>query len=209
MIINGNSKRILFKELEGDIYGLKALKQNSVSSFIDFGAAYGTVSILARLLHPSMKIFAVEPHQLTYSFLSTNVINLYISAVNIAFGTGVDFYLQKERKMLLCNHFSANPTHLNKVNSLSLSQFVSKYKIPTNSLAIKMDVEGAEWCIFENEGDMNIIHKCKLAAFEVHDNGTGNTVKKFFDLLKFEMADSHKVSINYLSKTLALIKASC
>jgi FkbM family methyltransferase len=81
----------MFKELSGDQYGLKNIPQDSISTFIDIGAAYGLVSILARLLHTKMRIIALEPHNTTCAYLSHNVSNMGIVTFNAAYGTGCYF----------------------------------------------------------------------------------------------------------------------
>jgi len=207
MIINGNSKRILFKELIGDNYGIKEIEQNSIHSMVDLGAAYGTISILSRLMHPQMKIVAVEPHAITYRSLCENIKNMDILSLNAAYGTGADFYLEKERKMLLCNHFTHIPSNSRKIKSVTLSEIVSRFKLDPDSLTIKMDTEGAEWYIFDNISDIQILKKSKLFAAEIHAKTIDRNINTFFTNIAKLFEDSHTLTITKTASCLGMVKA--
>ena len=74
MKLRGNSRRILFDELEDDSYELRTIPQNSIPNMIDIGANVGFISIYAKMLHPRMNIIAVEPHETTYQELKDKYI---------------------------------------------------------------------------------------------------------------------------------------
>lgn len=201
MKIHYNSRNVLFKELDGDQYGLKALPQNSIKHFIDIGAAYGMMSTLARLLHPEMKITAVEPHPETYKDLCFNVERLKIDTINAALGNGNKFYLQKERKMRLCNSFLQEKLEDNtETNSYSLNKIIELCKYNADDIAIKIDCEGAEWYMIDQ--DEEILKRIKLIGIEVH-----NDILDFYSWMIKLLGRTHEITIHNYSDTLGIIKA--
>jgi FkbM family methyltransferase len=201
MKIHYNSRNVLFKELDGDQYGLKALPQNSIKHFIDIGAAYGMMSIMARLLHPEMKITAIEPHPETYKDLCFNVERLKIGTINGALGNGSKFFLQKERKMRLCNSFLQEKKDDNtEVQSYSLIQLIALCKYDPSDLAIKMDCEGAEWYMINQ--DEEILKGIKLIGIEVH-----NDILNFYSWMTKQLGRTHEITVHNYSDTLGIIRA--
>ncbi|MFW6247188.1 MAG: FkbM family methyltransferase, partial [bacterium] len=162
MILRGNSRKILFQQLEGDQYLLKKISQNNIKYFLDIGANVGFISIMARMLHPKMKIFSVEPHPEVYKNLVDNVNRLKINTLNGAFGNGDSFYLLKSRKTDLCNSFTNENTGNYKINSYKLRDLINIFKIDAEDLWLKIDCEGAEKYMIGDEQSENILRKCKV-----------------------------------------------
>lgn len=207
MKIHYNSRNVLFRELEGDQYRLKDVPQNYLNFMLDIGAAYGLISIMARLLHPKMQIIAIEPHPETYIDLVSNVDRLKIKTMNCAFGDGSVFYLEKERKMRLCNSFSKQKNNTTKIQSHTLAEMVKLYKIDPSSLILKIDCEGAEWCMVGNREDEKIIKQSKVLAIEVHDKKGEYSVEGFYDWIGKLVDKTHSVRIDRRSHNLGVVTA--
>ena len=207
MKINLNSRNVLFRELKGDQYGLKALPQDSAKYFLDVGAAYGLISILARLLHPQMKIMAVEPHAETYADLVANVDHMQILTLNAALGTGAMFYLEKERKMKLCNSFGPEEKNTRAIQSFTLSELINKCNFKPEDTVIKMDCEGAEWNMIGNKNDEEIIKLCKLLALEVHNKKGERRIDDFYQWIVNLAGNTHEITVYNHSPTLGVVKA--
>lgn len=148
----------------------------SQNCILDLGAHIGFFSLYCNLINQNVKIFAFEPDERNFSFLKENL-NLNhvknVVAKNIAVGekTGLrDFYLSIDSH----NH-SFIPIKESiaskKVNVLSLKDILERYLLKNGILAVdlvKMDLEGAEFEIFENlEGD--VFSKIKNFYIEYHE----------------------------------------
>lgn len=207
MKINLNSRNVLFRELSGDNYGLKSIDQDSIGYMLDIGACYGIISLMARLLHPNMQITAIEPHPMSYIDLVDNCERMKIKTLNCALGNGEKFYLEKERKMRLCNSFKAETKDTISVNSYTLAELVKLSDVDISDLAIKIDVEGAEWYMIGNCKDEEIIKKCKLIAIEVHDKNKITPIDNFYSWFIGLLGLTHEIKIRKLSSNLGIIKA--
>lgn len=189
MILKGNCRRILFRELEGDQYFIKTIRQNSVKHFLDIGANVGLISIMARLLHPKMDIVSVEPHSIVYSRLQENIRNLRIGCLHSALGNGQTMYLQKDRKSHVCNEFTNEKSDSSSmsINSLTLYEMINKCRFNPSDLMLKVDVEGAEEFILEDDNSKKCLTQCKVFSAELHDKGKTTLdykIEGFYNLLK-------------------------
>lgn len=207
MKININSRNVLFRELKGDNYGLKSIEQDSIGYMLDIGACYGIISLMARLFHPNMQITAIEPHPMSYLDLVDNCNRMHIKTLNFALGNGEKFYLEKERKMRLCNSFKAETKDTVAIDSYTLAGLVKLSGVDDSDLAIKMDVEGAEWYMVGNCEDEEIIKKCKLIAIEVHDKNKTTLIDSFHSWFIGLLGLTHEINIRKLSSNLSIVKA--
>ena len=132
-----------------DCYHLKALKRElkKVNNIIDIGANQGLFTIAARQHFPNAKISCYEPNQYLLPILSPNAERLnskvYYEAVTkedckvfLEFG---------ETDMHTQTHLSAN----GEVTGTSLKKVIERAGGKVDLL--KMDCEGAEWDLFEDE----------------------------------------------------------
>jgi len=209
MIIHGNSRRVLFKDLKGDQYGLKGIPQDSVEGFLDIGANSGFVAILARFLHPEMKIVSVEPHPRVYADMVENVRNLEIKTMQLALGSGVPFYLYKERKMDLCNHFGPDTGPAGqsvKVDSASLDEIVRRSGVREESLGIKIDAEGAERHLLGHGPSEKIIQGSAFFTGEFHADGELE-VKDYFSWVLDILQSTHIVTLERMARGLGIVRA--
>ncbi|MFW6121941.1 MAG: FkbM family methyltransferase [Petrotogales bacterium] len=206
MKLRSNSRRILFGELEGDNYLLKSIEQDSVKYFLDIGANVGFISIMARMLHPKMKIFSVEPHPDVYENLIDNVEHLRIKTLNGALGNGNIFYLLKSRKTDLCNSFTDKKTENHSIQSYTLGSLVRKFKIDVDDLRIKIDCEGAEKYMIGDEQSENILRKCKVCAIEVHDK-IDNDSSRFMNWFIKILENTHTINISRQCRSLLMLNA--
>lgn len=173
MILERRCRQILYRELEADEYFLRRLPPKSIGYFIDIGANVGFISILMKLLNPSSKVLAIEPHPRVYSQLVENVSNLDINTLNCAIGNGKPFYLFKERKTDLCNEFNENVSGNVSIQSKTLSEIILDLRYPVNDLFLKIDCEGGEYYILEDVNSEQILKQCKVIAIELHPKNGG------------------------------------
>jgi len=206
MKLRSNSRRILFNELEGDNYLLKSIKQDSVKYFLDIGANVGFISIMARMLHPKMRIFSVEPHPDVYENLIDNVEHLRIKTLNGAFGDGSVFYLLKSRKTDLCNSFTDKKTGNYSIRSYTLDSLVREFNIEVEDLWIKIDCEGAEKYMINDQLSENILRRCKVCAIEVHDK-IDNDSNMFMNWFVKTLENTHTINISRQSRSLLMLTA--
>lgn len=209
MKLHSNSRRVLFKDLKGDQYGLKELTQDSVKGFLDIGANSGFVSITARILHPEMKIVAVEPHPRVYADMVDNVSRLQIKTMNVALGDGSTFYLLKERKMDLCNHFTPEPGIAGKavpIQSMRLDDVLRRSGLDPSSLCVKVDCEGAEEYLVGHLPSEKIIVGSTLFCGEFHTN-QARDITGYFKWVLDLLQGTHTVTIERTAIGLGRVKA--
>lgn len=214
MILRGNCRKILYGELEGDQYYLKRLPQNSVRNFIDLGANVGLISILAKLLHPKMRITAIEPHKEIFKGLVENVKNLgYIKCINLALGNGQRMYLEKERKSNVCNTFKVEKSKYSykytelSIKSKTLYDIINITKYDIFNTMIKVDCEGAEEYILLDENSRNIVKKSKVFVAELHDTDSMRLQEKVIEFEKLFKKTHHiELNVNLTGNLIAVRK---
>ena len=202
MIIPRRCLKLIKNDLRTGGYLINSLPTNSIKGIIDIGACYGIFSILARLLHPDSKILAVEPHPQSYASLVENTSNLGIDTLNVAYGNGKSFILEKERKTPLCNRYNLSDNLSdNIVKSYTLAQILHKGRMDPSLTLIKLDCEGAEKYLLE---EPEVISKVKVLSFEVHKT-SGLNLKDFFIKIHDILYISHHLSIVYSTSKLGFI----
>jgi len=208
MKIHSNTRVTLFKQLNnnsGASYFLKKIPHNSIPNMIDIGANIGMISLMAKILHPEMRIFAFEPHPRTFEELNSNVDGMKISTFNLALGNGETFYLAKQRKMDLCNKFSVKEDVLKeetiKVQSLKIQDIFKKIKIKPEETLLKIDCEGAESFMVGDKDAENILRRTKMVAMETHGGMRVRTMEYiswFVDILSRShvlVIDRHELTL--------------
>jgi len=210
MKLHSNTRRVLFEELKQECYGLKMISQDSIPNMIDIGANVGMLSIMARLLHPHMNIFAFEPHEETFKDLKENVDNLRIKTYRYAFGNGDVFYLTKERKMDLCNSFSTEKNIINKtqeIQSLDLEQIFKMVSVEPEDTFLKIDCEGAETFMVDCPKSIELLKRTKLVAMEAHEKDAVIKLKPFIEWFMKTMWGTHTVIIDKQTSVVAKLLA--
>lgn len=202
MKIERNTRKIISNNLKGDCYLLKRIPQDSVGSFLDIGACVGVFSMLARLLHPSMKICCVEPHPTSFQMLQDNISNLKIKSLNVALGHGETYYLKKERSSRVCNTFTPNRSdHSNiEIPSRNLRQLIRAFKLNADDLGIKIDCEGAESTLVRDRRAIKLIRRCKFFAAELHTDGKNVKSNVYSEWVHSKFSDTHDICFTKVSE---------
>jgi len=147
---------------------------------VDAGSNIGASVVYFRLLYPDAKIYAIEPHPGCLELLNLNASVHQITVLPAALSAHDEirkFYFNIE-------HWSASLFDRNRggdgvdVQCLSLSTVMSGNNINCIDI-LKMDIEGAEFEIFENYKEKD---KIKLLLGELHPKITGKSFE-YFNLL--------------------------
>jgi len=165
-----NFKHIVLR----DLYRIGEWPCNYFDYIFDIGAHIGIFSTMMRFKHPQSKIIAVEPNKKALSILDQNTIMLDIDLVNKAIGNGQIFYLHEKAKSLGQVAFSDSETTLNSIESISLYDlFVDYGATILDKYLIKMDCEGGEVYVFEDERSKEILQYASHICMEVHFDEKG------------------------------------
>lgn len=172
-----------------DTYNLRQIKKqygNNIKTIIDIGGNLGVFSAFARELFPEARIISLEASYDTYISLKENLKNYNIEAYNIAFGDGSDLYFNKCEDHSGANQFKKDKSSCNNpeisIKSKKLNEIFNELKIK-GPYIIKMDIEGSEMFLYENDESYEILNNCEYFTMEYHNvNMLGYTVdKKMWD----------------------------
>ena len=150
------------------------------SVILDLGAHIGCFSIYAGVLNSGAKIFSFEPEERNFALLKENLKLNNVNAVvkNVAIG-GVDgnreLYLSSDSH----NHSLIGSGEGKKVFVRSFDGLIEKLGLVD---LVKMDIEGAEFEIFENVSDESL-GKIRSIYIEYHEGG-GRGVDSIVDRLR-------------------------
>lgn len=197
--INGHFKKIKFLDKNehnfsyefhsiciDDCYHLQSLKKLNIKieTVVDIGANQSLFMIAARRAFPGAKIFGYEPNKELESILTPNAEQLkaqiYYEAV-----TKEDCMVQLEFGQTDLNTIS-RPSTFGKIIGTSLRKVIERAGGKIDLL--KMDCEGAEWDLFEDEAAWKNI---KALTMEYHlwakEGSTFNDVVSILRKLDFKM----------------------
>lgn len=169
------------------------LENGDCNSFIDLGANIGLFSFMYAIKYPERKIIAVEPEQKNFSVLERNMQNLKnVICLNCAVWFRNVYVKVNESTYLVypsntpteggfyvseCEQDDEEGTY-----AITINDIVRKYKL--KDYLVKMDIEGAEYAIFEN-GDCEWLNMCKTFVIETHDRfSKDNDENKIFAVLE-------------------------
>lgn len=157
-------RRFATYRYEPDTQALIASFCSHDSLFFDIGAAYGSMSLLAAM--QGSRVISYEPNPEIFEGLARNILlneNLMhlVEIRNVAVsskGGSLDAFGIDDREILSPIVFTVwnKPQSVNVV-SLSEEIISTAERYPNTTLVIKMDVEGAEWRILQNEDTLRIM----------------------------------------------------
>ena len=155
-----------------DIYKMNDWQNNYFDVIVDIGANNGIFVLYAGMRHPQARILAYEPCKATYQILQENAWYLNATCFNQALGDGEPllfhdagspcsnlFYKPGESKLQREGSYS--------VPSRTLTQIFEENAISGRYL-IKMDCEGGERFMLNDESCVEIIKASQGFCFEVH-----------------------------------------
>lgn len=189
--------------MDGDIYGLDFWENfanrryepdtqslieafcNSQTIFLDIGAAYGSMSILAATY--GAKVYSYEPNPQVFQGLNKNAsLNKHsgadIQTFNVAVGSEtslVDLNSNSSNHVLTPIVFTNWETR-SRVQIVALTDILEKL-LPEMSkgfgAVIKMDIEGAEWQILKDLNTLNMLKSTKSVLILALHPGLQRPVK--------------------------------
>jgi FkbM family methyltransferase len=171
----------LYEIFDYDCYFLDRYKHLlSESVVFDIGANIGVFSVITSSL--GAKVFAVEPDKLNIDYLSKNMnlnnVNFDILNVLLFYRRGlIDFNMLGSVSNSII--FDVENSISNKIEAILVSDLLDKCRTDNNTKykIIKMDIEGAEYDIFNSKsfsiGDFDIY------VMEVHDINKVNNISSF------------------------------
>lgn len=166
---------------------------------IEFGSSIGVMSsVIARRLAKSYSLRAVEADPRLVPLLEANValngVANRVSVINAALGYGsetLEFGIGETNVGGSLSRSSVAQTIT--VKTTSLSEILGD---PDRPFSLVSDIEGAEWDLFEREGDW--LARARIIIMELHDRGDGGSANTWRDLLtqlgrdkRFEVIDSY------------------
>lgn len=143
-----------------------------INNFLDLGANIGLTTLWYKFFNPNLIVTAFEPDKYNYKILTKNIRINKLTHIKI-------------NKIALCNKkgatsfFTIHDNIQNLDSGLTLNQNFphEKYKVKTDKLSnyinkpidlIKMDIEGAEYQVFDDLFKTNKINLIKNIVFEMH-----------------------------------------
>jgi FkbM family methyltransferase len=166
-----------------DTYGLRKVKErfgNKIKTIVDIGGNLGVFSVFAREIFPTARIVSLEALHDTHLSLTQNTKQFNIETYNIALGDGSALYLKQCLDHSGANQFrkdnSADLTYA--IKSKTLKNIFNELKIEAPFL-IKIDIEGSEMFLYEDETCIDILRASTYFTMEYHNvNMLGYEVNK-------------------------------
>lgn len=174
-------------------------------AYVDLGANIGLFAVLYGLRYPNKTIISVEPETSNYVMLKRNTTGMKnVVCINKAVWYKDAYVKVCESKNI--QYPSNTPSEggfyvrecgdkdENAVYALSINSIINRFKI--DNYMIKMDVEGAEYAIFE-KGNNEWLQNCKVLAMETHDRFSSKyNEKNIFEVVKRTHWRKQKVGEN-------------
>lgn len=142
---------------------------------IDAGANIGLTTVYIKNIFNNVKITCVEPDESNYKLLTENLspyiedksISLYkaglmgVSGLNLSIGEDFRGGSDWAKQTILSNENSG-------LKSITIKDIMRDQNFPVIDL-LKIDIEGAETFLLENETDLTFLEQTKIIAIEIHD----------------------------------------
>lgn len=160
-----------------------------VENIVDCGANIGLSSIFIGNFYKDAKLYCIEPDSGNFSILQKNIA-LNFEKNTFCINKGIwskDSFLKINNNFRDGNNWSLTVEEVateeeSEVEGISLNSLMSLYNLEEISI-LKIDIEGSERYLFENEELISkILKKTKSIAIEIHDEY--GIRKKIEDILK-------------------------
>ena len=155
-----------------DQYDLRRFYPGSTDYFLDIGGCVGTTSVLFKAIDPWAQVIACEPCKEDFEIMKVVAGQWDVRCYNVALGNGEQlcfgrkkqgahrFYTSDEKKW-----WPETPEYL--VPSMTLPQMFKKFNIK-GRYNIKVDCEGGERFLLDDEEAIEIIRGCVQFNMEYH-----------------------------------------
>ena len=144
-----------------------------INTMIDLGANIGLSSVYFKKYYPNCKIVAVEPAFGNFQQLKLNTGNK-VQLLNNAIWT-IDTMLYLVNDFRDGKDWSKSVTTtqqeipLEKVNSVTLSYIIEQYFETELIDLLKIDIEGSEKNLFQDDSFVQLLNRVKVISIEIHD----------------------------------------
>ena len=159
-------------------------------NIIDAGANVGYTSLFFNSVFPSAKIIAIEPDNQNFLILSENIslnqLENKIVPLKMALLEKADINLLTKTDFRDGKDWAITVEETNlqtDLKSTSISQILSQFKLNEIDI-LKIDIEGAERYLFEENSDLNYLNHVKSLIIEIHDEF--NCRSQIYDQLKMK-----------------------
>jgi FkbM family methyltransferase len=185
---NNYSDVAIFKQvfLEEQYY-LYNFPLKEANRIIDAGANIGLAAIYFSRQFPDAEIISIEPELNNFQQLQKNTSNnSNIHCENAAIW-GKDDLVEINNPDSLAASFMVSDKTVSingaSIPAITISSLLAKYNWDSIDI-LKMDIEGAEKEVFENNNAGKWLAKTRLLIIELHDNYKPNCSKTFFKALE-------------------------
>jgi len=174
--------------IQQDAYMLRHWKCDFFDYIIDIGANIGIFVNYAHARHPNAKIFAYEPCKEAIANLIDNcgfIQKCIFEDKAMGDGSDMNFYgLQMEISYFVKPDELESPNNC-AVNSISLSNIFKQHNIPLDSnYFIKIDCEGGERFLLNDNDCIEIIKKSCGLSMEIHFTPVGVKIREWDSVLR-------------------------
>jgi FkbM family methyltransferase len=179
---------ILVREIfDEQIYNFESSKENPV--IIDCGSNIGVSVLYFKKIYPNAKIIAFEPDPDNYELLLKNIeINNLKDVItyNLALSDmsgDIDLFYESDKSSTIGN--TTTPQWGDRkdfVKRTVKADKLSNYLVDNEVDFLKLDVEGAEYLVFEDI--KKSLTKVKNIAFEYHHINTSEDMEKYNSIIK-------------------------
>lgn len=173
-----------------DSYGFSDFAYDEIDKFYDIGANVGLISLQARMFYRHADIYAFEPCKRTYDIMVDNLAYFNVNCHRLALGNGEPVFLEHEgiSSSHAFNNHEKPEEYWDKCESLTINQIFEQFSPPTNSTFVKIDCEGAEEHLVNQ--DPTMLKQCKRIAMETHGRRIGELVGNW---IVENFSDSHEI----------------
>jgi FkbM family methyltransferase len=188
-----------------DTYDLRKFEVGDYSTFLDIGANRGTTSFMAKMLNPKARVIAIEPCRETFQYMRQYVGVWWgkkIEYHNFAFGNGNPMSLDRRKYDGRNRFYSDNEkkwwkSDTYEVPSYTLAQIFEKLHIDVSRpYIVKVDCEGGERFIFEQEAAEGLLRGAMQVVMEIH-YGLGGTRDQWNAWLR-KLSGTHELRVGQM-----------
>src|SRR5690554_1835485 len=142
---------------------------------IDAGSNIGSTTIFFKNIFPESKVYCIEPDNDNFDLLKFNV-SSYVSDGSVKLykaglmaKSGLSLSVTDEfRDRSSCARQVLVSEKTSNLKSITIADIVKENKIDTIDL-LKIDIEGAETFLTEEDSDVSFLNKTRCIAIEIHD----------------------------------------
>ena len=198
-----------------DVYKISRWPRNYFNYVFDIGASIGVFSVIMRIYNPNAVLVAVEPGRDQFECLKVNLDLLYAEIINKAIGSGEKMFLTLHKRdkgkygcYVIADSKVENSVESYEVETVSFSEifYDSGCKFD-DKYCIKVDCEGGEKYIVEDEKSVEIFKNAEHISFEIHFNAEKTAMKcweeySFYnDWVRSNFSESHKIEYYVSSRS--------